>query len=50
MHRYYLDLDDLGLAKELGLNLNTVKSHLHRGRHHLRAVLEELRPDIREQL
>jgi RNA polymerase sigma-70 factor (ECF subfamily) len=38
--RYYLDLDERGIAEMLGWPLGTVKTRLHRGRAHLRQRLE----------
>lgn len=38
--RYYLDLDERGIAEMLGWPLGTLKTRLHRGRAHLRQRLE----------
>lgn len=38
--RYFLDLDDRGIAESLGCPVGTVKTRLHRGRARLRKELE----------
>jgi RNA polymerase sigma-70 factor (sigma-E family) len=39
--RYYLDLDEAGIAETLGISRGAVKSHASRGAAALRALLEE---------
>ena len=39
--RYYLDLDEAGIAETLGISRGAVKSHASRGAATLRTLLEE---------
>ena len=39
--RYYLDLDEAGIASALGISRGAVKSHASRGAAALRTLLEE---------